>query len=411
MSIFKRGPLFLACTLLLCTMLPFAVFAGPESESEPVDMVMYVYDARPAEFQALSDAYKELHPNVTVETIIPATDFFGSLTARIASNTMPDIVMGEYQGLYDLGKAGHMVNLNGLPLIDHFDEAILPQMTAPDGNIYGVPTNFAAMGIMYNKDMFDQVGIDEFPTTISGLEDAVDRLRAAGFTPFSVAGLESWTHGQMFYTAIASVQPDVFQYANDGATGDILLQEHLVAMRALDLQWDNSLDESEGSDYGTFINHFATEQVAMIQMGTWALNHVLGLNPDVNMRYAAVPYSENPDDARLSANIGVSLGVGTQTEHRDEAIQFLDWITSVEGNTVYSELFREIPVVTGVDVPLLPAAEDVLRYKDAGAIVPWSQVLMSEAGRAEGSAIMQQYFLGEISAEQAIRGVYENWFK
>ena len=297
MSITKRGLSFLACTILLCTMLPFSVFASPESESGPVDMVMYVYDARPAEFQALSDAYKELHPNVTVETIIPAADFFGSLTARIASNTMPDIVS------------------------------------------------------------------------------------------------------------------DVFQYANDGATGDILLQEHLVAMKALDLQWDNSLDESEGSDYGTFINHFATEQVAMIQMGTWALNHVLGLNPDVTMRYAAVPYSENPDDARLSANIGVSLGVGTQTEHRDEAIQFLDWITSVEGNTVYSELFREIPVVTGVDVPLLPAAEDVLRYKETGAIVPWSQVLMSEAGRAEGSAIMQQYFLGEISAEQAIRGVYENWFK
>ena len=109
-------------------------------------MVMYVYDARPAEFQALTDAYKELHPNVTVETIIPAADFFGSLTARIASNTMPDIVMGEYRGLYDLGKAGHMVNLQGLPLIDHFEEAILPQMTAPDGNIYGRADQFRSHG-------------------------------------------------------------------------------------------------------------------------------------------------------------------------------------------------------------------------------------------------------------------------
>ena len=410
MAISKRTLLFLV-SFFVCSVLPFTVLASPEAESEQVDMVMYVYDARPAEFQALSDAYKELHPNATVETIIPAADFFGSLMARIASNTMPDIVMGEYQGLYNLGKAGHMVNLKDLPLIDHFDEAVLPQMTAPDGNIYGVPTNFAAMGIMYNKDMFDQAGIDEFPKTISGLEDAVDKLRAAGFTPFSVAGLEAWTHGQMFYTAIASVQPNVFEFASDGATGDILLREHLVAMKALDLQFDNSIDGARGSDYGTFINHFATEQVAMIQMGTWALNHVLGLNPDVNMRYAAVPYSENPEDARLSANIGVSLGVGTQTEHRDEAIQFLDWLTSVEGNTKYSELFREIPVVTGVDVPLLPAAEDVLRYKGTGAIVPWSQVLMSEAGRAEGSTIMQRYFIGEISAEEAIRGVYEHWFK
>ena len=159
MSFFKRNLLFLVL-FAVCSVLPFTVFAAPDAESAPVEMVMYVYDARPAEFQALTDAYKELHPNVTVETIIPAADCFGSLTARIASNTMPDIVMGEYQGLYDLGKAGHMVSLKGLPLIDHFDEAVLPQMTAPDGNIYGVPRNFAARGIMYNRDMFDQAGID-----------------------------------------------------------------------------------------------------------------------------------------------------------------------------------------------------------------------------------------------------------
>jgi hypothetical protein len=36
---------------------------------------------------------------------------------------------------------------------------------------------------------------------------------------------------------------------------------------------------------------------------------------------------------------------------------------------------------------------------------------MSEAGRGEGAIIMQLYYFGKISAEEAVKGVYDNWFK
>lgn len=149
----------------------------------------------------------------------------------------------------------------------------------------------------------------------------------------------------------------------------------------------------------------------MIQMGTWALATINGLNPTFTVRYGAPPYTENAGDVRLSANISVSFAIGSQTKYRDECLNLFDYLASDDGQTSFGKLFGEIPVVPGAEFSYIPCTTDIKKYVDSGKICPWSQVLMSEAGRNEGSPIIQSYYFGEISAEEAVKGVYDNWYK
>jgi raffinose/stachyose/melibiose transport system substrate-binding protein len=380
-----------------------------------VTLQAYYYDVgRDDAYNALYQAFTVKNPNIAVETTLNGIDYQGNLLTMIASKTVPDIVMGEYQGLYDLGSAGHLIELTNEPFIKNFSPEIIKQMTAPDGKIYGLPTNLAAMGIFYNQEMFEKAGVSEFPTTVSAMEAACEKLRAAGFVPFSVAGNEGWTLGQMFFVEIASVQPDVMQFSQTQAGkpgADILLDRMLYGLKSLDIQFDNAVDTAPSNDYGSFLNDFASGKAAMVQMGTWALRSIMDLNPQFTVRYGAPPYTENPDDVRLSVNIGVSIAISAQTKYKEESLKLFEYLASAEGDTEFGKIFGEIPVIPGAQFDYTPCTSDIKKYIDAGAICPWSQVLMSEAGRGEGSSIMQSYYFDQISAEEMVKGVFDNWYK
>lgn len=399
--------------LLIAAMLGASVggTVNVSAAEEEVVLTAHYYDAgRQAEYDALYAEFTKLYPHITVETTLGAADY----ETRLASGSMPDLIMGEYMGLYDFGSAGHLVDLSDQEFLANYSEDILAQMTAPDGKVYGIPSNLAAMGIFYNQEMFEAAGIEEFPKTITALREACDKLVAAGYTPFSLCGTVDWTIGQMFFTEIASVQPDVLEFSNTVAgtpEADILLDEMLTGLQSLDIQFDYATENSPSNDYGAFISEFTTGKAAMIQMGTWALKPLLEMNPEFTVRYAAPPYSENPEDVRLSTNIGVSVAISSTSEHIEECLLLMEFLASKEGQTTFGKLFGEIPVVDGVEFEYTPVTADVKAYIDAGAICPWSQVLMTEAGRTEGAIIMQEYYFDQISAEEAITGVYDNWFK
>lgn len=394
---------------MLCVALGGSV-SVVNAEEEVVLQAKYYDAGRQNAYDSLYAEFTALYPHIKVETMLGDMDY----QTMIASDSMPDLIMGEYMGLYDFGSAGYLVDLSEQEFLENYPENILSQMTAPDGKVYGIPSNLAGMGIFYNQEMFEDVGITEFPKTISGLKEVCDKLVAAGYTPFSVCGSENWTLGQMFFTEIASVQPDVMKFSSTVAgteEADILMDEMLVGLEALDIQFEYASETSPSNDYGSFMNEFATGKVAMIQMGTWALQSIVDMDPEFTVRYAAVPYSENPDDVRLSANIGVSVAISSASEHIEECLLLMEFLASKEGQTAFGKYFGEIPLLPDVEFEYTAATADVKEYVDAGAICPWSQVLMTEAGRTEGSIIMQEYYFDQISAEEAITGVYENWFK
>ena len=73
---------------------------------------------------------------------------------------------------------------------DTFTSAALDLCTL-DGKLSGYPTSYNAIGVYYNKSIFEECGI-EVPTTFDEFESACATLKENGYTPMAAAGLNGW---------------------------------------------------------------------------------------------------------------------------------------------------------------------------------------------------------------------------
>lgn len=66
-----------------------------------------------------------------------------------------------------------------------------------DGKVYGLPIAGYAMGVYYNKDIFNSLGVSE-PKTLNDLINIADKAEAEGYTAFAQASADGWVNGMMF---------------------------------------------------------------------------------------------------------------------------------------------------------------------------------------------------------------------
>ena len=133
-----------------------------------------------AYWQALADGYMESHPNVTIEmTDLGSTDYMTQLATQLAGgNGELDVLsIKDIPGYSNLINLGLLEPLSGKLTTDESKfNGVLDQLTAEDGNYYAVPFRSDFWVVYYNKDIFDQAGI-EYPTNDMTMEDFDAKIR------------------------------------------------------------------------------------------------------------------------------------------------------------------------------------------------------------------------------------------
>src|SRR5262249_17922863 len=137
-------------------------------------------EATQARAKALTDAYTAKHPNVTfeIETRPGGTDGDNIVKTRLSTGSMDDIFWYNSGSLLQaLNPADSLVDISAEPYIKNIQDSYLP--TVSQGNaIFGVPSETAmGGGILYNKKVFDQAGI-QVPKTWAEFESNNDKLKA-----------------------------------------------------------------------------------------------------------------------------------------------------------------------------------------------------------------------------------------
>ncbi len=214
----------------------------------------------------------------TVEMIPTQNDNYKEkLVVAMSSGECPDMYTSWSGGpMNEYIESGFAQPLDDLyaqtNLADEFMDAAIEQASY-NGKIYAVPTyNVAISGIYYNKDMFEQYGI-EVPTTVSELEAACDTLVANGITPFALANSTKWT-GSMYFQNLAarkgglepfrsavsgegSFEDESFQYAGEK------IQEWV--QKGYFPEGVNSLSEDDGQARQLMYQ----DKAAMLLCGSW----------------------------------------------------------------------------------------------------------------------------------------------
>lgn len=114
------------------------------------------------------DNYMKENPNVTIDLqTYGYDDYFTQMTAKVSGGQAPDVFELDYQNFVSYAKKGALMPLDDILTKDGIDTSIYNDMAlkafSADGVQYGVPDSFSNVVLIYNKDLFDQAGID-YPT-------------------------------------------------------------------------------------------------------------------------------------------------------------------------------------------------------------------------------------------------------
>lgn len=286
--------------------------------------------------QTLIDEYMLANPNVKIEVEALDEESYKTKFKAYAMDGMPDVVSiwGQPSFLDEVLDAGVLAELNESDYADYSFVSGSLEGFKKDGKLYGLPRNTDIMVFYYNEKMFTDNGW-EVPQTYDDLLALADEINAAGIVPVAMDGGDGWVlacYMQDLMVRLAQTPSDKIATAiANGDFSDPLFAEasQLLADTAAAGVFQTGFDSQ---DYGTAQNLFTNGQAAMFYMGSWETS--MALNEDIpedvrnNIRVFVMPAVEGGSATAtdLAAWNGGGYGVSADSEVKDEAIKFLNYM-------------------------------------------------------------------------------------
>jgi len=257
--------------------------------------------ARLALFTTLVDTFKKQHPTYVVTTTEDGWDA-QTFSARLAGGDLPT-VMGvpftEIRGLIERKQVADLTDaVNQLGVTDVLNPQLVDLVSA-DGKTYGVPTMAYAMGLVYNRALFEKAGLDPAapPTTWDDVRKAAqqitDKTGVPGFAQVTTNNQGGWVLGAEAASRGGSLVNDAGDKIafDDAATTDSLTLLH-------DMRWkDNSMSPNGLMGALDLAQAFAGQQVGMFILQSDAyrpLTEQLAF-PSVDFGFGAMPTVSKAD--------------------------------------------------------------------------------------------------------------------
>lgn len=313
-----------------------------------------VYKERIAEFE-------KQHPNIIIKQDgVPSAQYKTKLRTLAAANNLADInVIWPGADLAPLA-AGNLLQ----PINDMMDNwgSILPEYALSgfnvDGQQYAIPTkqNFVDI-IYYNKEMFAQVGYDQFPDTYEGFIDVITKLKEAGITPISLGNKEQWPLQSTYVSGIgdrftgSDFLPAVLEgkakFTDPDFVKALAVIDELTKLGAFNTD-ANNMDSVQSQDY-------LIQGKAAMHISSATVDGRIRMNNEEGDKFgiALLPSFEGgKGDPKKSAGImqfGIGIKSGLDEQKLQAAQEFLKFFVSED---LYKELARNGVVVPAkIEVP------------------------------------------------------------
>ena len=329
----------------LCTPLNIQAADGTDKEINFTWLHHLQEEGKKAWVQYCADTYMELHPNVTIDIEMQNTDnYMTVLKTKIASGDAPMIFDLEPTQLTEFQAEGQR-----------------------EGGQYGVPLDANSFNALYNKDIFEELDL-EIPTTLSEFEAVCETLLENGITPIATGFSEQWVIRRYsdIYVDIACVSedPDWFvdkMNLSSSFSDDQKFKDAISMFMSYKKYWDS---DAFGTKQTDALNEVASGKAAIVINGTWTIDGLLAINPDLNIGAFALPTSEDPSGAIMEMKPGNSFCV-YNSEDEDllaAAKDFFTFMCSQDSAEYYALNAHSIPGST-IDVETIKPLKDILSYE------------------------------------------------
>lgn len=398
----------------------------PAPQAEPVTITWWhiqTAEDHKGLWQKLADEFVSDNPHVTIDiTVLENEAFKSKMTTVMQSANPPDIfqswgggVMNNYIEAGLLKDITSWLDADGGAWRETFSPGALGVYSL-EGKNYGVPWDMGMVGFWYNKDLFEQAGITNTPTTWDELLAVVQQLKDAGITPIALGGGDKWpAHFYWGYLATRIGGSAGFNAAasREGAFTDppfVQAGEKLLELLALD-PFQPGFLAATYPDQATLMGN---GEAAMELMGQWAPGVQRDNSADqqgLGDRLGWFPFpmveggKGHPADAFGGGN-GFALGKDAEPE----AVEFVKYLTRAESQVQLAELGLALPVVKGGEAGITDPM--LLIIQESAAAAQYFQLYYDQAlPPAVGSVIndsVQAILAKTLTPEQAAQAVEDS---
>ena len=327
---------------------------GGVAAQEPVTITWWTLASaespEPA-IRAVIEAFEAEHPNIKIDVTIMAESAYNDLmnTTLGAGEGAPDVAY-----FWETPWLPHALDITDrleadpdLSRDDYFEEYFNNRAVWND-RVIGLPFTVGANFVMYNKDIFDEVGLD-YPTADWTPWDFIEIAKALTDTEKRRWGGDR-PRGpfRAVFKNIGATNP----YSDDSTTVEGYLNGP-EAVAAYTWLWD--LVDSGATPTPADIEVLGTEGTGPVDlfiagrlaMATLNNGHMItAANADVN--FGVVPEPHVPENERYVHAWALTASIWAGTEHPDEAYEFLSFWVGHEGQRMTMEIGALMPSIPAV---------------------------------------------------------------
>ena len=333
-------------------------------------------------FDELIASFEKDHPNIKIEVeSYDDASIKDKLRILMGAGDAPDIFFS-WSGEFAQKFIRNNAVLDLTPYLeedsawkDSIMEAGLEPFSDGQGKYYGIPLRINGKFFVYNKDIFDKVGVSA-PTTYDEFLTVCEKIKQAGITPIAFGNINPWAGCHYITTFNQKLVADDVRRSNYYyKTGDFTDPGYVKALYLM-----KELSDKGYFNYGAnAIEHNMCYET--LSLGEQAMFYVeLEEFSDINKRLDNWGFFPMPAITDGAGNQNFITGapdgfmVSNKTEHPEEAVEFLKYMTSMEQAT---KLVNDL----GWPSPVKGAVEN------AGGALPQTVEGMKALANAEGMAL------------------------
>lgn len=345
---------------------------------------------------------------------------------KFASNEVPDIMTTYEQGFVDEGK--YMDLSEQREWWDRMSPEMKEACTdVKQGKTFRVCTNRTMAGFFYNKEIFEELGIKEFPTQWDEFEKMLEKIQQeqTDVTPWFIFGSEAWHLGHLIEfiphgyikSSLGTLEAKKAMLDNDEAKlkfGDPDGAMAVFAEKMKTLQDKKLINEDIlTATNDNCVQEFVSGKTAMFSNGMWAISSILEANPEMQDKIGFAPYPAYMPGSQpvvLSAEDS-GYSISATTKHKEECIEFLNFLFKPENQKKYCEAAKAPSAFDDVEAEWAPKAitEEVTGALDSAANIGYTNEKPSGFSGDDAGRLLQNLFAGQYTPKQFAQEYEQSW--
>lgn len=373
--------------------------------------------------EKLIPAFEAKNPGIKIKFAPTApTEYNAALNAKLDAGSAGDLITCRpFDASLELFNKKHLTDLTALPGMENFSPVAKSAWTTDDGKTtFCVPMASVIHGFIYNKDAFDQLGI-QIPTTEAEFFAALDKIKADGnYIPMAMGTKDLWEAATMGYQNIGPT----YWKGEEGRAALIkgeqkLTDEPWVEPYRVLAKWKDYLgDGFEAQTYPDSQNLFTLGRAAIYPAGSWEIG-LFNTQAQFKMGAFPPPVKNAGDTCYISDHNDIGIGLNAKSAHAEQAKTFLTWVASPEFAEIYANALPGFFSLNSQPVKMAdPLAQEFVSWREKckPTIRSTYQILsrgtpnLENETWVESANVINGTDTPEVAAEKLQKGL-DGWYK